>query len=36
VDKGEIEKACQQLRKVIEIDPNNERVRRLLEKIEKE
>lgn len=35
-DSGEIEKAGQQLRKILQIDPTNERARNLLEKIEKE
>lgn len=35
-DGGEMTKASQQLREILKIDPNNERVRRLLEKIEKE
>jgi tetratricopeptide (TPR) repeat protein len=35
-ERGEIQKACQQLRETLMIDPTNERARLLLEKIEKE
>jgi tetratricopeptide (TPR) repeat protein len=34
-DRGEIQKACHQLRETLKIDPTNERARVLLEKIEK-
>jgi hypothetical protein len=35
-DEGEIQKACQQLREILGIDPTNERARRLLEEIKKQ
>jgi len=35
-DRGEIQKACHQLREILKIDPTNERARLLLERIEKE
>jgi Tfp pilus assembly protein PilF len=34
-DRGEIQKACHQLREILKIDPTNARARGLLEKIEK-
>jgi tetratricopeptide (TPR) repeat protein len=35
-DRGEIQKACHQLREILKIEPTNARARGLLEKIEKE
>jgi tetratricopeptide (TPR) repeat protein len=35
-DRGELQKACHQLREILKIDPTNVRARRLLERIEKE
>jgi tetratricopeptide (TPR) repeat protein len=35
-DRGELQKAGRQLKKILQIDPTNERARNLLEKIEKE
>ena len=35
-DRGETQKACNQLREILKIDPTNTRVRGLLERIEKE
>jgi Tfp pilus assembly protein PilF len=35
VDWGEMQKATDQLRKILKIDPNNERARESLERIEK-
>ena len=35
-DRGEMQKACNQLREILKIDPSNTRVRGMLERIEKE
>jgi Tfp pilus assembly protein PilF len=35
-DVGELQKACEQLRKILEIDPTNRRAWEFLKRIEKE
>jgi len=35
-DMGELQKACEQLRKILDIDPTHKRAREFLKRIERE